>query len=150
MKPESKAGRYGRIYNQLDNLLQKTDDIYARMATVAAILHHKMRFFWTGFYLLKNGELIVGPYQGPVACQVLEKNQGVCWATVNQVNSIIVPDVNKFPGHIACDTRSKSEITIPLKNKNGEIIGVLDVDSSELNTFDEIDQDNLEKIVDLI
>ncbi|MFW5781336.1 MAG: GAF domain-containing protein [Bacteroidota bacterium] len=150
MNASSKFGRYSRIYEQLEKLLQKTDDIYAKMATVCAVLHHKMHFFWTGFYLLRNGELIIGPYQGPVACQVLEKNKGVCWATINQAKTIVVPDVNKFPGHIACDTRSKSEIAVPLGNKSGEIIGVLDIDNVQPGSFDEIDRENLEKIVGLI
>jgi len=121
------------------------------MATVIAVLHHKMDyFFWTGFYLLKHGELIVGPYQGPVACMVLEKDTGVCWAGINQQQTIIVFNVHDFPGHIACDSRSKSEIVVPLKDKDGNIIGVLDVDSKELNSFDNVDKDGLEKILDLI
>jgi len=106
--------RYKRIYEQLRGLLTKTNDKIARMATIVAVLHHKMpHFFWTGFYRIVDGELIVGPYQGPLACQVLGKNKGVCWACVNRKETIIVPDVEKFPGHIACDPRSKSEITVP-------------------------------------
>jgi len=106
--------RYKRIYEQLRGLFTKTNDKIARMATIVAVLHHKMpHFFWTGFYRIVDGELIVGPYQGPLACQVLEKNKGVCWACVNRKETIIVPDVEKFPGHIACDPRSKSEITVP-------------------------------------
>jgi GAF domain-containing protein len=107
-------------------------------------------FFWTGFYLLKDGELIVKSYQGPVACQVLEKNTGVCWAGVNQQKTIIVPDVHKFPGHIACDSRSKSEIVVPLKDNENRIIGVLDVDSTLINAFDPIDAEFLEKILSLL
>ncbi len=139
------------MYNQLKDLLVKSDDIDARMATIVAVLHHKMEtFFWTGFYCLKDGELIVKTYQGPVACQVLEKNTGVCWAGINQGKTIIVPDVHRFPGHIACDSRSKSEIVVPLRDNNSRIIAVLDVDSTSLNAFDETDEENLEKIVDLI
>jgi GAF domain-containing protein len=107
-------------------------------------------FFWTGFYCLKNGELIVKTYQGPVACQVLEKDTGVCWAGINQEKSIIVPDIHFFPGHITCDSRSQSEIVVPLKDTKNHIIGVLDVDSSTLNAFDQIDADYLEKVVSLI
>jgi GAF domain-containing protein len=151
MEPRKKRDRYLRIYRQLQNLLEKSDDADARMATVVAVLHHKMEtFFWTGFYCLKNGELIVKSYQGPVACQVLEKNTGVCWAGINQEHTIIVPDVHLFPGHIACDSRSKSEIVVPLKNKENRIIGVLDVDSASLNAFDKTDEEYLEKIVGLI
>ena len=151
MENIKKGGRYERIYQQLSGLLTATDDITARMATVVAILHHKMEgFFWTGFYILRDGELIVGPYQGPAACQVLPRDTGVCWAGINQGTTIIVPDVEKFPGHIACDSRSRSEIVIPLRDSAGSIIAVLDVDSKQLNQFDEADAAGLEKIVGLI
>lgn len=121
------------------------------MSTVVAVLHHKMEyFFWTGFYMLVDGELIVGPYQGPVACILLKKNTGVCWAGVNQAETIVVPDVHEFPGHIACDSRSRSEIVVPLFGYRGEVIGVLDVDSKDLASFDETDALWLEKIVALI
>jgi L-methionine (R)-S-oxide reductase len=151
MEPQRKKARYQRIYSQLQDLLVKSDDPDARMATIVAVLHHKMEtYFWTGFYCLKNDELIVKTYQGPVACQVLEKNKGVCWAVIHEEKSIIVPDVHLFPGHIACDSRSKSEIVVPLKDTKDRIIGVLDVDSSTLNAFDQIDADYLEKIVSLV
>ena len=151
MEPQKKKARYQRIYSQLQDLLAKSNDPDARMATIVAVLHHKMEtFFWTGFYCLKNGELIVKTYQGPVACQVLEKDTGVCWAGINQGKSIIVPDVHLFPGHISCDSRSKSEIVVPLKDTKNRIIGVLDVDSSTLNAFDQIDADYLEKVVSLV
>ena len=151
MESQLKSNRYNRIYNQLKELLVKSDDVDARMATIVAVLHHKMEtFFWTGFYCLKEGELIVKTYQGPVACQVLEKNTGVCWAGINQGKTIIVADVHQFPGHISCDSRSKSEIVVPLKDSANKIIGVLDVDSTSLNAFDETDAEYLEKIVALI
>ena len=151
MELQKKKGRYLRIYRQLKDLLVKSDDIDARMATIVAVLHHKMEsFFWTGFYCLKKSELIVKTYQGQVACQVLKKNTGVCWAGIKQGKTIIVPNVHLFPGHIACDSRSKSEIVVPLKNTAGKIIGVLDVDSTSLNTFDQTDAEYLEKIVALI
>ena len=151
MEPQKKKARYQRIYSQLQDLLAKSDDPDARMATIVAVLHHKMEtFFWTGFYCLKNGDLIVKTYQGPVACQVLEKDTGVCWAGINEGKSIIVPDVHLFPGHISCDSRSKSEIVVPLKDTKNRIIGVLDVDSSILNAFDQIDADYLEKVVSLV
>jgi GAF domain-containing protein len=151
MEQQRKKARYQRIYSQLEDLLAKSDDSDARMATIVAVLHHKMEaYFWTGFYCLKNNELIVKTYQGPVACQVLEKDKGVCWAGIHQGKSIIVPDVHLFPDHIACDSRSESEIVVPLKDTKDRIIGVLDVDSSTLNSFDQIDADYLEKIVSLV
>lgn len=151
MDKKKKQGRYERIYKQLSELLPKTDDPFARMSSIIAVLHNKMEyFFWTGYYLLKNDKLIVGQYQGPVACQELAKDTGVCWAGINQKRAIIVEDVEKFPGHIACDSRSKSEIVIPLKDQQGNIIGVLDVDSNEYKQFDEIDEEHLTKILNLI
>jgi len=151
MDKKKKAGRYERMQKQIEEILLKTDDYNARMSTVIAVLHHKMDyFFWTGYYFLKNDKLIVGQYQGPVACQELKKDVGVCWASINQQSSIIVPDVEKFPGHIACDSRSKSEIVIPVKNNKDEIIGVLDVDSNEYNQFDEIDEKYLTQLLELV
>lgn len=151
MNPSQKEGRYQRIYEQLKQLLSKPGNALSRQATVVAVLHHKMEyFFWTGFYLLDQEELIVGPYQGPAACQLLEKNKGVCWAGINQGQAVIVADVHQFPGHIACDSRSQSEIVLPLRNKAGDIIGVLDVDSKELNSFDEADRVGLQRILDLL
>jgi L-methionine (R)-S-oxide reductase len=151
MDTNKKEGRYFRIHKQLSELMAKSKNINARMATIIAVLHHKMdTFFWTGFYLPDKGEMTVYMYQGPVACQVLEKNKGVCWAAFNKKETVVVEDVHQFPGHIACDSRSNSEIVIPLKNRAGEIIGVLDVDSTEKNAFDATDAKWLEKILDLI
>ena len=146
-----KEGRYSRILKQLEELAKKSDNHISHMATIAAVLHYKMEyFFWTGFYLLQDGRLLVGPYQGPVACQELEKDKGVCWTGIKSGESILVPDVHKFSDHIACDSRSKSEIVVPLYNQNQEIIGVLDIDSKDINSFDEIDVIWLEKIIKLI
>ena len=151
MEKQKKISRYKRLYEQLQDLLKKSNDETAHMATVTAVLYHKMDyFFWCGFYRIVNGELIVGAYQGPVACQVLTKNKGVCWVGINQGKTIVVPDVHQFPDHIACDSRSKSEIVVPYKDKTGKITAILDVDSSELNSFDEVDAEYLEKIVALI
>ena len=151
MEPNRKEGRYERIYNQLQELVKKSKSTTARMATVAAVLHHKMdSFFWTGFYMLENGEMTVNVYQGPVACQILEKNKGVCWAAFNKRETVVVEDVHQFPGHIACDSRSNSEIVVPFKNPEGKVVGVLDVDSREKAAFDETDARWLEKILDLI
>jgi len=148
---ENLEKRYKRIYDQLRELVLKTENKIARMATIAAILHHKMaQFFWTGFYILIDGELIIGPYQGPLACQILEKEKGVCWAGVTSKKTIIAPDVHKFPGHVACDSRSNSEIVVPLIDKENQVWGVLDVDSRKFDAFSDIDKDWLEKIVKLI
>ncbi len=151
MDNKKKSGRYERIIVQLQELLTKTNDVNSRMATIVAVLHHKMDgYFWTGFYFLNDGELTVRLYQGPVACQILKKDTGVCWAGINQKKTIIVGNVHDFPGHIACDGRSQSEIVVPVRDKAGEIVGVFDIDSSTLNTFDETDQLYLEKIVEMI
>ncbi len=151
MDRKKKSGRYQRIYAQLEDLVKKSDNSLSHMATVIAVLHHKMDyFFWTGFYLLQDGKLLVGPYQGPVACQELTQNKGVCWAGINQNKTIVVEDVHLFPGHIACDSRSNSEIVVPLDNERGEIIGILDVDSKDLNSFDDVDAEWLQKIIALI
>ena len=151
LNKENLKKRYQRIYNQLQELLAKTENRIARMATVAALLHAKMpQYFWTGFYILLDGELIVGPYQGPLACQVLEKKKGVCWAGIEGKKTIIVPDVHKYPDHIDCDSRSNSEIVVPLFNKQGQVWGVLDVDSRKFKTFSEVDKEWLEKIARLI
>ncbi len=151
MDKRKKEGRYRRIHQQLQNLTSKTGTPLSRMATIAAVLHHKMdQFFWTGFYIYENGRLIVGPYQGPVACQELEKGKGVCWATLLRDTAIIVPDITQFPGHIACDSRSKSEICLPVKDKMGLLKAVFDVDSDEIGQFDEIDELYLNNIINLI
>jgi L-methionine (R)-S-oxide reductase len=151
MDPVKKKERYSRIHDQLVGLMNKSSDPDARMATITAVLHHKMEyFFWTGFYFLREGELIIRNYQGPLACQVLENNTGVCWAAINQKETIIVPDVHKFPGHIACDSRSNSEIAVPVTDPSGAVLGVLDVDSESFGSFDETDAEYLEKIVRLI
>ena len=151
MEKNKKHARYQRLFDQLAELLVKTSDPEARMATIVAVLHHKMEyFFWTGFYLLKEGDLVVHNYQGPLACQVLKKHTGVCWASIDQQQTIVVPDVHLFPGHIACDSRSQSEIAVPVRFPDGDITGVLDVDSESTGSFDDTDAVWLEKIVNLI
>lgn len=151
MEKQQKSARYHRIHEQLEDLFAKTKDEYARMSTISALLKNKLdHFFWVGFYLLKNEELTVGPYQGSLACLVLEKDKGVCWAAINSKNSVVVPDVHAFAGHIACDSRSNSEIVIPVFNRKSEITGVLDVDSRNFDDFDDTDRKELEKIVKLI
>jgi len=151
MEDSKKKGRYQRIQKQLEELLTRTGDPLARMASICAVLHHKMdHYFWTGFYLHKAGKLIVGPYQGPVACQELEKDRGVCWAAVNGAAPVLVPDVHAFPGHIACDSRSRSEITLPVFDQNGELVAVFDVDSDRPDSFSDVDRLALEEILKLI
>lgn len=152
MEDKKKAGRYQRIYDQLDELTKKSKEPIARMATVCAVLHHKMDYyFWTGFYLMSDyGKLVVGPYQGPLACQELEAHNGVCWAAVDRAEAVVVEDVHAFPGHIGCDSRSQSEITVPVKDKNGVIRAVFDVDSDKLSSFSEVDSTYLQKIIELI
>jgi GAF domain-containing protein len=150
MNKIKKQNRYQRIIAQITELIQKAPDPLARMSTIVAILHHKFDYyFWTGFYRLVDGELAVCCYQGTVACLILAKHTGVCWAAIDQKKTMIVPDVHQFPGHIACDSRSKSEIVVPVW-KNEEIVAVLDVDSKNLNSFDEIDAEYLERITKLI
>lgn len=152
MDRKKKAGRYDRLYKQIKELIEKSsNNPLSNMATINAVLYHKMEyFFWVGFYLLQENKLQVAAYQGPLACINLEKNAGVCWAAINQQKTILVPDVEAFPGHIACDSRSKSEIVVPVKNRDGEIVGVIDVDSESYNSFSEIDSEWLEKIVQLV
>ena len=145
------AGRYQRIATQLADLFEKNNDPVARMATICALLHHKMpSFFWTGFYRLDGGKLVVGPYQGPLACAVLKGPEGVCWAAVRDNKSIIVPDVQAFPGHVACDARSQSEIVVPVRDLSGQIMAVLDVDADALDMFSETDRVGLEAITSLV
>jgi len=149
------AARYGRIAEQLEELFtagpKATDDPVARMATVCALLQHKMpHYFWTGFYLLKQGRLVVGPYQGPLACAVLPGPEGVCWEGARSGRTVIVPDVHAFAGHVACDARSRSEIVVPLRDRSGAVSGVLDVDSTRPDAFGPADAAGLERIAALI
>ncbi|MGC8917258.1 MAG: GAF domain-containing protein [Thermoanaerobaculum sp.] len=158
MEAERKRQRYQRIKAQLLELFGKTSDPIARMATVAALLHHKMPgFSWTGFYLLRppqqpgaEPDLVVGPYQGPLACLWLPPHQGVCWAGIDRGEVVIVPDVHAFPGHIACDPRSRSEIVVPVRDGSGTIVGVLDIDSTRPAHFDEVDGEELAHLATLI
>jgi len=151
MEVDRKKNRYARIRTQLEGIFSKCEDEEARMASIAALLHHKMSgFFWTGFYGLKQGRLIVKSYQGPIACMELEKDKGVCWAAINGGKTVITSDVRSFPGHIACDSRSRSEICVPFRDRNGVITAVLDIDSEKPANFDEVDAVELEKILELI
>ncbi|HNT27842.1 MAG TPA: GAF domain-containing protein [bacterium] len=151
MTRENKTAKYDRIVAQLEELYLKTPDPIARMATASALLKGKFKyFFWVGFYRLVGGELTVGPYQGALACQVLKKHTGVCWAAIDRGETVLVPDVEAFPGHIACDSRSRSEVVVPLRDRDGRIWAVLDVDSDELDSFDADDVAGLKKVAALI
>ena len=151
MDQKQKQDRYRRLRDQLAELFTKTGDPVARMATAVALLHHKMpHYFWTGFYRLVDGVLTVGPYQGPLACQVLQAHTGVCWAGIDRGEPVVVADVHAFPGHIACDSRSRSEIVVPLRDAAGRIVGVLDVDSDQPTAFDDTDREGLLPIVAMI
>jgi GAF domain-containing protein len=151
IQQDKKTARYSRIYAQLKPLLEKSPSFEAQLVTINAVLYHKMpQFFWVGFYRLTGNRLLVGPYQGPLACQELEYSHGVCWKSILERTPLIVEDVHNFPDHIACDSRSKSEIVIPVQNSKKEIIGVLDVDSDKTGTFDRIDEEGLKKILELL
>jgi L-methionine (R)-S-oxide reductase len=145
----SKQQQYETLLPQVKALIEGEPDLVANLANITAALKQQFDFFWIGFYLVKNEELVLGPFQGPIACTRIRKGRGVCGTAWLQQKTIIVPDVEKFPGHIACSSLSKSEIVVPVW-KNGEILGVLDIDSDSLESFDETDASYLEKLVDLI
>jgi L-methionine (R)-S-oxide reductase len=141
--------KYESILPQINALLEGEPDLVANLANVTAALNEQFNWFWVGFYLVKKEELVLGPFQGPVACTRIKKGRGVCGTSWAQAKTLIVPDVEKFPGHIACSSLSRSEIVVPII-RNAEVIGVLDVDSEKLNAFNEVDQQYLEKIVAMI
>ncbi len=141
--------QYQSLLPQIKALIEGETDLVANLANVSAALKEQFNHLWTGFYLVRNNELVLGPFQGPVACTRIKKGRGVCGASWEQGKTLIVPDVEKFPGHIACSSLSRSEIVVPLFY-NGEVAGVLDVDSMEINAFDETDQHYLEQIVSFI
>ncbi|GHT74817.1 hypothetical protein AGMMS50262_08490 [Bacteroidia bacterium] len=141
----SKEEQYRNLLPQIEALIAHEPDWIANLANVAAALKMTFHFLWVGFYLVQKDTLVLGPFQGPVACTRIAFGKGVCGTTWKEGRTIIVPDVEQFPGHIACSSESKSEIVVPLFD-NEKIVGVLDIDSSELNTFDGIDADYLEKI----
>ena len=145
----SKEEQFLSLIPQIKGLIDGESDLVANLANIAAALKEQFNFFWVGFYLVKADELVLGPFQGPVACTRIRKGRGVCGTSWAEANTIIVPDVEKFPGHIACSSISKSEIVVPLF-KNNAVWGVLDVDSDQYNSFDEIDAQFLQKIVELI
>lgn len=145
----SKEEQYQSLLPQIEALLTGEDDLVANMANVAAALKEQFKWFWVGFYVVKNGELVLGPFQGPVACTRIGKGRGVCGAAWEQAKTLTVPDVDAFPGHIACSSLSRSEIVVPIF-KNGEVVAVLDVDSEELDQYDQTDAQYLEQVVKLL
>ncbi|MDB3905076.1 GAF domain-containing protein [Crocinitomicaceae bacterium] len=142
---ENKAKLYESVCVQMDALLSIKDNKISNMANFTALLKSSFDFFWVGFYIIESDELVLGPFQGPVACTRISKGKGVCGTAWCDQRSIVVGDVHEFPGHIACNAASKSEIVIPLIY-DGEVIGVLDIDSTELDCFDEVDKEWLEKL----
>ncbi|NTE01163.1 GAF domain-containing protein [Agrobacterium tumefaciens] len=145
----SKEAQYQSLIPQIEGLLFGETDFVANMANVSAALKEQFNWFWVGFYLVKNDELVLGPFQGPVACTRIAKGKGVCGSSWLQEKTLIVPNVDEFPGHIACASASKSEIVLPLI-KGNQVVGVLDVDSEFLNHFDDIDQTYLEKVINIL
>ncbi len=145
----TKEDQYRALLPQVSALLEGEPDLVANMANMAAALKEQFGWLWVGFYLVKGDELVLGPFQGPVACTRIKKGRGVCGACWQQEKTLLVPDVEKFPGHIACSSLSRSEIVVPVM-KDNIVIGVLDADSTELNQFDEVDKKYLEVMLQLI
>jgi L-methionine (R)-S-oxide reductase len=144
-----KRERYETLIPQIEALVTGETDQVANFSNIVAALKQTMDFFWVGFYIVKNNQLVLGPFQGPIACTRIDFGQGVCGASWKQKKTILVPDVDAFPGHIACSSASKSEIVLPAF-KNGEVALVLDVDSDKLNDFDSVDQEALERVMRII
>jgi GAF domain-containing protein len=145
----NKTEKYENLYKQLESLLEGETDQIANIANMAALIHETFGFWWTGFYRVKGEELVLGPFQGPIACTRIPYGKGVCGTAWQRQETIVVPDVEEFPGHIACSSLSRSEIVVPIF-RNNSVYAVLDIDSKELATFDNIDKEWLEKIVELL
>ena len=145
----NKNDRYSVLYSQIRSLLDSESDLIANMANVSSVIHHTFGFWWTGFYIVKDGQLVLGPFQGPLACTRINYGKGVCGTSWERKETVIVPDVELFPGHIACSSLSRSEIVVPIF-RGEDVFAVLDIDSKELSTFDETDKEWLEKITRLL
>ena len=145
----TKTKKYSALLPQVKSLCEGEDDMIAKMANVAALLHHEFGFWWTGFYRVVNDELLLGPFQGPIACVHIAYGRGVCGTAWKERRTVVVPDVEEFPGHIACSSESRSEIVVPVYSGD-DIIAVLDIDSRELVTFDDIDARYLEQVVAML
>lgn len=146
---ETKQERYEALLPQIKAVVEDEPDLIANMANVAAMLHETFGFWWTGFYRVEGQELVLGPFQGPMACTRIKKGRGVCGTAWAEAQTQVVPDVDQFPGHIACSSASRSEIVVPIF-KEGEVIAVLDIDSAQLNTFDQTDRRYLEQVVEML
>lgn len=146
----SKEEKYSLLYKQIASLIEGESDTIANMANIAAMINETFHFWWTGFYRVLDEQLILGPFQGPLACSRIAYGRGVCGTAWKERRTQLVPDVDKFPGHIACSSLSRSEIVIPVFDNSGTVTAVLDIDSEHLATFDECDKEWLEKIVSLI
>jgi L-methionine (R)-S-oxide reductase len=146
----SRTERYEALYPQLEALIATESDLIANLANVAAALKEAFGFFWVGFYLVKEGQLVLGPFQGPIACTRIPFHKGVCGACYTQQEVILVPDVDQFPGHIACSSASRSEVVVPVFHRNGTVAMVLDVDSDQPDDFSKVDSDGLQKLMKLI
>lgn len=145
----NKAEKYSTLIPQIEGLIGDEEDVIANLSNVAAALKQTFNFFWVGFYLVKDNQLVLGPFQGPIACTRINFGKGVCGTSWKEKKTILVPNVDEFPGHIACSSASKSEIVLPAFS-DGEVTLVLDVDSDKLNDFDETDQQGLEKVMRLV
>ena len=145
-----KEEQYKLLVDQIASLIDGEKDMIAVMSNVAAAIHQTMGFWWTGFYRVIDNELVLGPFQGPVACMHIPYGKGVCGTAWQRAETIIVPDVEQFPGHIACSSESKSEIVVPVFGREGKVMAVFDIDSEHLATFDDIDRKYLEEICQLI
>ncbi|MGA0557185.1 GAF domain-containing protein [Larkinella sp. VNQ87] len=141
---------YASLLPQIQALTEGEPDLTANLANISAALKEAFGFFWVGFYLKKDNQLVLGPFQGPIACTRIQFGKGVCGSSYSRKETILVPDVEEFPGHIACSSLSKSEIVVPVFDRNGEVAMVLDVDSDQLNDFSDVDQQELEKLAALI
>ena len=145
-----RATIYDEITPQIESLVEGENDVIANLANIAAVLKEAFGFFWVGFYLVKNGQLVLGPFQGPLACTRIDLDKGVCGHAYTTRATLIVPDVDQFPGHIACASASRSEIVVPIIGRDGTIFGVLDVDSDKLSDFSHFFSDGLKRVVNTI
>lgn len=149
IREDDKEKQYQSLYKQLQGLLEGEQNLIARLSNAASLIHHTFNHHWTGFYLVEDNELVVGPFQGPPACSRISKGKGVCGTSWERDESIVVDNVHEFDGHIACSALSNSEVVIPL-HRNGEFVGLLDIDSTSFSAFDQTDRKELEKISTLL
>lgn len=149
-KQAGKADKYRELMPQLEALVKNEKDVIANMANISAALWQTFHFFWVGFYRVVDEELVLGPFQGPIACTRIRRGRGVCGSAWKEGKTLVVPDVDQFPGHIACNSASRSEIVVPVRNQVGEITAVLDIDSDQLDSFDKTDVLYLERVVSFL